>query len=151
LTDDELFGKGFGNVPRKELGMLRYLLVLVPVALVSGCGTMANVDGRSFAMLGPPDREPRPFGGVANDFRWVREQTERVVAPEDLGAVPLNVASACYFGVIDLPMSLIGDLLTLPALIQAGRADRLTSGGGAEPSAAPDREAGELATDPRAK
>lgn len=109
--------------------MPRYLLPLAAATLLTGCGTMANVNGTSYALIGPPDSQPRPFGGVANDLRWFREQTGYVVDSEDVLAAPINAVMACYFGIIDLPFSLVGDIVTLPSLLRGDRATRPATSG----------------------
>ncbi|HET6574993.1 MAG TPA: hypothetical protein VFG68_15410 [Fimbriiglobus sp.] len=98
--------------------MCRWIPVLLVAPLLTGCGTLANMDGRSFALMGPPDRPTRVFGGVANDIRWVGEQAERVVEPDDPWCIPISFASAGYFGLVDLPLSLVGDIVTLPKVVR---------------------------------
>jgi uncharacterized protein YceK len=66
------------------------LVLLLPFA--SGCGTLANLDGREYPLMGMPGQiMPRPFGGVARDVKWMF--------------------------ILDLPLSLIGDVVTLPKTI----------------------------------
>lgn len=101
--------------------MDRCLLIAVIAPFVLGCGTMANMDGRSFALMGPPDRETQLYGGAANDFRWVGEQAGRVVAPDEPTDVLFGIVMMGYFGLIDLPLSFIGDTLTLPQVIWGSR------------------------------
>src|SRR3954451_23199565 len=68
-----------------KLCRLPVLTVLLFVA--SGCGTMANLDGRKLAMMDLPQQEdPKPFGGVGRDVRWI--------------------ASGLVFFVADIPFSL---------------------------------------------
>lgn len=93
------------------------MLAISALPLLAGCGTLANVDGRSYALIGPPDREIRPFGGVANDLRWIREHAGRVVAPEYSATIPVSLTVIGFFGLIDLPLSLIGDFVTLPQIL----------------------------------
>jgi hypothetical protein len=71
------------------------------------------MDGRSFALMGPPDRPTRTFGGVANDVRWAGEQAQRVV-DEGPEYIPIVLPLVAYFGLVDLPLSLVGDIVTLP-------------------------------------
>ena len=69
----------------------------------SGCGTMANLEGKSHPMLSHVDvEEPRPFGGVGRDIRWVWTVT-----------FPANLM---FVG--DLPLSLVGDVVTLPRTLR---------------------------------
>jgi uncharacterized protein YceK len=68
------------------------------MAALSGCGTMANMDGRKFALIDFPHQyQPKPFGGVQRDFIWISN-----------GVIP------CVF---DLPFSAVGDIVTLPRVL----------------------------------
>ena len=70
----------------------------------SGCGTLANLNGQSYPLMG--GTEPtRPFGGVRRDVRWVSS----VAAPYNL------------MFVADFPVSLAGDIVTLPISFQRHR------------------------------
>ena len=102
--------------------MRHRLMLLLAAPLLTGCGTMANMSGKSLALIGPPDREVRPFGGVANDVRWVGEQVGWAVKTDEPQYAPFNLAAAGYFGLIDLPFSLIGDVITLPRILRGYRA-----------------------------
>lgn len=63
--------------------------------LVTGCGTMANLDGRDRPGLALPKQSATTlFGGVGRDVKWIGEG---------------NVFLAA-----DLPFSLIGDVVTAP-------------------------------------
>jgi len=75
------------------LGYAVILLLLIP-----GCGTSANISGRSFPLIGRSHVPPRPFGGVQNDLRWLVLDTK----------FPVNLLF-----VLDLPFSLVDDFLTL--------------------------------------
>ena len=118
--------------------MSHRLLVLLAAPLLSGCGTIANMQGKSVALIGPLDRETRAFGGVANDARWVGEQAGRVAAPDDPWSIPINLALAGYFGLIDLPLSLVGDIVTLPKVIRGTTRLQPPAARHAELGAAPD-------------
>lgn len=92
-----------GGVPVASLRQLRRHLVIL-VALVScGCGTMANLDGRSRPLLDRINQEaPRPFGGVRKDFQWLKSIK-----------VPANLIFLA-----DVPFSLVGDVVTLPRTLK---------------------------------
>jgi hypothetical protein len=82
----------------KALGFLSAAIVVAG----SGCGTMANMEGKKLPLLSPVDEEePRPFGGVGRDIRWISR-----LNPPSLIFVP------------DIPLSLIGDLATLPRALR---------------------------------
>ncbi len=85
-------------------------IALFAVLTTSGCGTMANIDGRRLPPPGPAGQEvTRPFGGIRRDIEWVKS----VRAPGNL----LYVA--------DLPLSLVGDLVTLPQTVIGTHSDIL--------------------------
>jgi uncharacterized protein YceK len=74
----------------------------------SGCGTMQNMRGQpnAFGSLPHPTRPPVPFGGVIADSLCVVNGTFGGLNVETLVFVP--------FALIDLPFSLVGDVITLP-------------------------------------
>lgn len=82
-----------------------FTLVAMLLSTSSGCGTVANLKGEEPWLLGPaPQRQMTPFGGVDNDLRWMA----RGIEPDVIEPGPIVA------GAIDLPLSLAGDLLTLP-------------------------------------
>ena len=84
---------------------LKIATIAVPLCL-SGCGTIANINGMNGALMGEIDKiRPRPFGGAANDLAWTYE----VYWP----IKPLLV--------LDLPVSLAADVITLPMIGQSQR------------------------------
>jgi hypothetical protein len=97
--------------------MTRHSLLLCLLLPTVGCGTMANMKGCPYPGIGPSGSEPQLFGGVANDLRWVGEEVEKTASIDELPLAPVRVALAGYFGLVDLPLSLVGDTLTLPAVI----------------------------------
>jgi uncharacterized protein YceK len=91
-------------------------LALTAAVTSSGCGTMANIDGRRLPPPSPPGQEvSRPFGGVRRDFEWLKSEK----APGNLVYVA------------DLPLSLVGDLVTLPKTVTGTQSDRLLQGSAA--------------------
>ena len=85
-------------------------LALIAVITSSGCGTMANIDGRRLPPPSPSGQEvSRPFGGVRNDIEWLKS-----------GTAPGNLMY-----VADLPLSLVGDLVTLPKTVIGSQSDSL--------------------------
>jgi uncharacterized protein YceK len=85
---------------------------MVP-SLVSGCGTMLNLEGKEkldlegVSVVRPPGevyvpkymRPPFAFGGVANDVAWIKESTQ---------------SAGIVLSVLDIPFSFIADIVTLP-------------------------------------
>ena len=76
------------------------VLAVLAACVGSGCGTFANMQGRdnpspNGCCMGPP----KPFGGVSRDVRWSNEGYGVFLA--------------------DVPLSLVGDLATLPVILLA--------------------------------
>jgi hypothetical protein len=87
-----------------------YLLTLIlACGAASGCGTLFNLAGEEVWVIAlPQPRETVPFGGVDNDVRWM----ERGIPPNRWGNewMPGCIAVAAA----DMPLSLAGDIVTLP-------------------------------------
>src|SRR5262245_26938032 len=87
------------------------LLGLVGVHAATGCGTIRNMDGHTtYGRAKSGWTPPTPFGGVANDALWLSETVSDV---EEVLDVPGAVV-ACAFILVDMPLSLVGDVVTLP-------------------------------------
>jgi hypothetical protein len=98
------------NVSTQRL--IGYLALSVFVTCC-GCGTMANIDGRRVPALSETGQEvARPFGGVRRDVEWIKAGT----APGNLKYVA------------DLPLSLVGDIVTLPTTVIGVQSDSLLTG-----------------------
>src|SRR5690349_2518118 len=82
---------------------------------------MSNMSGKSVPMFGPPDRETRGLGGVGTAARWVGGRVGLAADRAGRWCVRANLALACYFGLVDLPLSLVGDLVTLPGVVREAR------------------------------
>ncbi|MGF1578254.1 MAG: hypothetical protein ACFCD0_02700 [Gemmataceae bacterium] len=84
---------------------LQFVFLVSLLSTCSGCGTLFNLQGQEPWLLGiPPEREIVPFGGIDNDIRVM----SRGLPPEELNPLPIVV------GAIDMPLSFVGDVLTLP-------------------------------------
>ena len=71
---------------------------------------MANLDGRPLPTQGLSGQETTtPFGGVRRDIVWLKS-----------GQAPGNLKYAA-----DLPLSLVGDLVTLPKAVIGTHSDKL--------------------------
>ncbi len=110
--------------------MARYACIAALAAL-AGCGTMNNLNGvpqMPTPTLKPQVEMPSVFGGVNRDLGLVvtgpavtvsflttawSEPPERVF--NDLAVLP-QVACVSLAGVADLPLSLVGDVVTLPVV-----------------------------------
>jgi hypothetical protein len=82
------------------------LMISLLGLMLPGCGTCSNLAGQHQSLwIGLPTREPSPFGGVGNDCRDIA-----ALANENLWmAIPLFTC--------DLPLSLVGDVFTLPRVL----------------------------------
>jgi uncharacterized protein YceK len=85
----------------------RFALLVLALPFLAGCGTLSNLEGFSQTVwMGFPTEEPRPFGGVGNDCRMIG-----VMAQSELGWLVIPPL------VVDLPVSLVGDVVTLPRVL----------------------------------
>ena len=99
--------------PNMSIQKVMGYLALSSVLTSCGCGTMANIEGRRLPPPSPPGQEvSRPFGGVRRDIEWVQS----VKSPGNLVYVA------------DLPLSLVGDLVTLPKTVIGTQSDCLLQG-----------------------
>ena len=95
-------------------------VALSALATVAGCGTMANLDGRALPTRRVASGEQtKPFGGVKRDMVWMKTTP-----------APSNLKYAA-----DLPLSFVGDIVTLPKTVIGTNSDKLLQGstGGAPP------------------
>lgn len=73
---------------------------------MSGCGTMANLEGKNLPLIDSGGIEqPKPFGGVGRDIRWI--------------------SSGNVYFCIDIPFSLMGDIVTLPRVLKMFPSDQI--------------------------
>jgi uncharacterized protein YceK len=94
------------------------LIIAIVALFTAGCGTVANMNGSGDLMINPMTfQEPKPFGGVVIDAHWASERVRSALSPD--GDLPVDLALAGYVGVVDLPLSLVGDTLTLPKILQS--------------------------------
>ena len=109
--------------------MLRRVAVPLVLLSLAGCGTFLNVH-RVEDLTGG---QRQIYGGVTGSCRGVREGIREATASPKLG-LPLSdamysvfmtgLAAACL---VDVPLSLVGDTLTLPITVPAG-IDRVIEG-----------------------
>ena len=75
----------------------RMMAIFACLSVAGGCGTCANLEGKNLPALAPGKQyEPVAFGGVRNDIRWCH--------------------SISLLFLLDLPLSIAGDVITLPLL-----------------------------------
>jgi uncharacterized protein YceK len=85
------------------------IVVLAAPALLSGCGTLANI--QSTESIKPPGGHgevSRIYGGVQTDCTAIRASAKEVANGEQ------DSVARLFIWTFDLPLSLIGDTLTLP-------------------------------------
>ena len=97
------------NARRCYLGLL-----CVSLATFSGCGTLANLEGKEYALISPRyAQKPQYYGGVRNDLRWMNpESKEQFDLTEDWDKATALTA----FWLPDLPLSAAADTVSLPAV-----------------------------------
>src|SRR5262245_40886102 len=78
---------------------------------VAGCGTAANLNHGVLIMNFPKEGYPRPYGGVALHMEGAIENAGRFTSK------PLIAASGVLFQLVDLPLTLVGDTVTLPWIL----------------------------------
>ena len=79
---------------------------------------MANLEGRRLPPPSPPGQEvSTPFGGIRRDIDWVKSEKS-----------PGNLVY-----VADLPLSLVGDLVTLPKTVIGSQSDSLLQSSSQDP------------------
>ena len=107
---------------RGTLRMRVFLPGLFFLPCLSGCGTMVNLDGREWpyhfelGQKGPV--MPQPFGGVARDLKWMTFPLwDEKCANEALAKKLTHFAATTIFWTMDVPFSLVGDVVTLPKTI----------------------------------
>jgi hypothetical protein len=61
---------------------------------------LANLNGRTFPLMGQREERPSAFGGIRRDVGWLTSVSK-----------PVNLLFA-----VDLPVSLVADAITLPAV-----------------------------------
>jgi uncharacterized protein YceK len=88
------------------------------VVSLSGCGTMSN------ALLTPEEGGGKIYGGVRMDVeagpKYIQEGfTPDNEIPRPASQAPCSLALGTYLMLVDLPLSVVGDTLTLPWIIAA--------------------------------
>lgn len=113
---------------------LSIALTLLLLASITGCGTMANLNGQRYAFISRGGQKPvRVFGGVRNDLDWISEgvglpesqnqptgaNAKRKVASvtEDPLGLAFGVPIFGYFATVDPALSFVGDVITLPDVL----------------------------------
>jgi hypothetical protein len=92
------------------------------VPLLCGCGTVMNMERCDSLILGAPlVKEARPFGGVAEDVRGLGEMMSAVGGLADFN--PMAMIGFCCI-CVDVPLSAVGDVVTLPEVLRRRAEER---------------------------
>jgi hypothetical protein len=92
--------------------LIGLLFGLSPVA--TGCSTMRNVGMMAVVVEGESPGSKEPFGGVRASSRAVANGVESLRTCNQFCYVPVVTECAALAVLIDVPLSLVGDVLTLP-------------------------------------
>ena len=96
-------------------------LLMIPL-LLAGCGTLCNLGGIESRQIGGT----RPYGGVVMDARILRDEVGTGALAKTTGDIT-DSAFKCLFWLIDVPVSLAADTLTLPITIPRALTRRLNT------------------------
>ena len=98
------------------------LLVLFSmfVLSISGCATMANVEGKEYLFIAPTGvRKPQIYGGVIRYVEW----TKQLIDNHHDNDVPYHASDIVLglpyyaFWAVDMPASAVADTLTIPVVV----------------------------------
>jgi uncharacterized protein YceK len=103
------------------------LLLLPGVGGLSGCGTLFNLPKQTGLVIFDTTPTEQVYGGVLRDARTVQEDWKNVISPEGANGRLDSMVGAAYVALIDLPLSALGDTLTLPITISAARKSEKTA------------------------
>src|SRR5262249_26821208 len=90
-----------------EVFLMRTLLLAALAACAAGCGTANNLQGvQPVGTL--------VYGGAARSCRYAGESADLLAKPDGPSQVVAGCVGAAYFTLVDLPLSVVADTLTLP-------------------------------------
>ncbi|MCA9068096.1 MAG: hypothetical protein KDA84_04200 [Planctomycetaceae bacterium] len=104
---------------------MRSVFIAMSILSVSGCGTLANVQGMEGMLISAPGVEPvRVYGGVRKDFELIAEVVGSPETDDDTEnnwdnpiEVAVGIPLIGYFAVVDPVLSFVGDTITLPYVL----------------------------------
>jgi uncharacterized protein YceK len=94
-----------------------WLLVFLVIPAVSGCGTLSNLGRYTGIVVLDGTHTERVYGGVWRDLEFVQDDMAGVVRPGPGLERASQLVGAAYFLLVDLPLSAVGDTLTLPLVL----------------------------------
>jgi len=84
-----------------------------------GCGTLYNLDFNTCCCGGRPDSH-RIYGGVEAEIAFAVKNLREITAPDNaLSTQIFGVTFVSVLTLLDLPLSIVGDTVTLPLTIAA--------------------------------
>ena len=112
-------------------GTIRLTLLASAIGLTSGCGTLRNIQKTKDLWCRDGTAEMRVYGGVAMDVRRTRSNLREVFNPEPtepdsnhILETPLRalvlLCDTCFLSA-DMPLSAVGDTVTLPITLASER------------------------------
>jgi uncharacterized protein YceK len=97
--------------------MARYFLAMVLLPLASGCGTCCNLGRYTGIIILDGTHTERVYGGVWRDLAFAQDDLAGVPRPESGLERAGQLVGAAYCLLVDLPLSAVGDTLTLPLVL----------------------------------
>jgi uncharacterized protein YceK len=91
----------------------RVVCACTTVVLLGGCGTVANLE------LPTQAGGRQPYGGVRQDLALVSERVGDAGSADSAGARIGGGVEALLVTAVDLPLSVVGDTVTLPITVPA--------------------------------
>ena len=98
---------------RQTIGLAIAAIIICSIA--GGCGTLVNLPEAEYPGMLKPDVTRLPYGGVRMDA---------AIGSDCLLSPPYGVPVGAYILFVDLPLSAIGDTLTLPYVLYMGPSKR---------------------------
>jgi uncharacterized protein YceK len=91
-------------------------LTVATLCMLSGCGTCFNYLGADKAGPRPEQQFGRPYGGLQFELQAARSLFVGDCSSRTQSIVPFNIEtiSAASLLAVDMPLTLVGDTLTLP-------------------------------------
>src|SRR4051794_14950700 len=97
------------------------LAVALSVVWMSGCGTLMNLPDLSGMEVLDMTPDQRVYGGVLRDAEFGAESLKNTVSAEGKGGRLDSLVASAYLLLVDLPLSAVGDTLTLPITLRASQ------------------------------
>ena len=84
---------------------------------ISGCGTMANLQGMEYMFISLPGENPvRVYGGVRKDIEFIAHNVRNPPIDDPIEVVVCGIP-VVGFAIVDPVLSFVGDTITLPYVL----------------------------------